>query len=148
MGITLMDILFTAGMTENVIWQDVGTVEGTALGGRAAETVYYGEEGGLSSGASGDLQTATAIIQAMICNYGMDEKIGLCSLKLSEITNSEYYSRILMRINEKLNEEFGQAKAIIERNKAAMDRLVEELVDKNAIKGNEIEEVLKDCFVK
>ncbi|MGN1104183.1 MAG: hypothetical protein ACI4QI_04830, partial [Candidatus Coproplasma sp.] len=120
----------------------------TALGGRAAEMVYYGEEDGLSSGASGDLQTATAIVQAMICNYGMDEKIGLCALKLSDIANSAYYSQILMRINEKLNEEFLQAKAIIEKNKVAMDRLVDELMAKNAIKGNEIEEVLKDCFVK
>ncbi|MGN0812257.1 MAG: AAA family ATPase [Candidatus Coproplasma sp.] len=118
----------------------------TALGGRAAEVVYYGEEDGLSSGASGDLQTATAIMQAMICNYGME--IGLCALDFASITGSDYYSRIIMRTNERLNEEFANAKAIIERNKKAVDRLVEELMSKNALKGSEIEEILKDCFVE
>ncbi|MGN1372498.1 MAG: AAA family ATPase [Candidatus Coproplasma sp.] len=120
----------------------------TALGGRAAEIVYYGDEDGLSSGASGDLQTATAIMQAMICSYGMDEKMGLCTLNLSEVSRSPYYAQILERVNQRLNEEFANAKAIIERNKEGVDRLVSELLSKNALKGNEIEAVLKDCFVK
>ena len=39
-----------------------------SLGGRAAELVYYGEEEGLSTGPSSDLETATAIARKMICN--------------------------------------------------------------------------------
>ena len=43
----------------------------TSLGGRAAEIAYYGEKDGISTGASGDLESATRIARAMICNYGM-----------------------------------------------------------------------------
>lgn len=128
--------------------QDLLAKVRTALGGRAAEIVYYGEEDGLSSGASGDLQSATAIMKALICSYGMDEKVGLCVLNFSEIINSSYYSQVLTRINERLEEEFERAKAIIEKNKTAVDRLVIELMSKNALKGSEIEEILKDSFIK
>lgn len=132
----------------NYTRQDLLAKVRTALGGRAAEIVYYGEEDGLSSGASGDLQSATAIMKALICSYGMDEKLGLCALNFPEIINSSYYSQVITRINERLNEEFEKAKAIIEKNRTAVDRLVTELINKNALKGNEIEEVLKDSFVK
>ena len=43
----------------------------TALGGRASELVFFGEEEGLTTGASGDLNTATAIAKNMVCKYGM-----------------------------------------------------------------------------
>ena len=87
-------------------------------------------------------------MKALICSYGMDEKLGLCALNFPEIINSSYYSQVITRINERLNEEFEKAKAIIEKNRTAVDRLVDELINKNALKGNEIEEVLKDSFVK
>lgn len=43
------------------------------LGGRVAEALVLKE---ISSGASNDLQRATAIIRQMICEYGMSENIG------------------------------------------------------------------------
>lgn len=39
-----------------------------ALGGRAAEIVCYGECGGVSTGASGDLVSATAIAERIVCS--------------------------------------------------------------------------------
>ena len=44
-----------------------------ALGGRAAEEVYFNE---ISSGASGDLQNVTNIVRQMITRLGMSEKLG------------------------------------------------------------------------
>lgn len=48
-----------------------------ALGGRAAEIVCYGECGGVSTGASGDLVSATAIAERIVCSYGMVDECGL-----------------------------------------------------------------------
>lgn len=50
------------------------------LGGRAAEIVCYGEKDGISTGASGDLNMASKLAKFMICDYGMYEEFGQCSL--------------------------------------------------------------------
>ncbi len=118
-----------------------------ALAGRAAEVVYYGSEGGLSSGASGDLQSATDIVGAMICKYGMDEEAGLCSVNASEVASSPFYSQILARINQRLKEEFAYTVAVVRRNRAAIDCLVEKLLQKNSLKADEIDKIIKAHFV-
>ncbi len=53
----------------------------TAMGGRAAEIVYYGQEEGISIGASGDLKMATDLAERMLCRYGMYEKFGLAVME-------------------------------------------------------------------
>ena len=45
----------------------------TALGGRAAEEIVFGE---MTTGASNDLQVTTQIAQSMVKQYGMSDKIG------------------------------------------------------------------------
>ncbi len=47
------------------------------LGGRAAEMLELGD---ISTGASNDLQRATAIARSMVSKYGMSAKLGLISL--------------------------------------------------------------------
>jgi cell division protease FtsH len=49
----------------------------TALGGRVAEEVVYGE---VWTGASNDLEHVTRIARAMVCEYGMSEKLGTLAL--------------------------------------------------------------------
>lgn len=115
----------------------------TALGGRAAEVVYYGDEDGVSTGASGDLHTATAIIENMICSYGMDETVGLGSVDLRSISSAPHYAKIVARVNELLAREFNTVKCAIEQHREAIDELVKVLLEKNALKSNEIEEILK-----
>ena len=120
----------------------------TALGGRGAEVVYYGEEDGVSTGASGDLRQATAIVENMICSYGMDEKVGLSSIDLKNIATTPHYSQIMERINDTLAEEFAFVKRTLSEHRAAIDALVAALMDKNALKSNEIEEILKSNVKK
>ena len=48
-----------------------------ALGGRVAEEVVYGE---VWTGASNDLEHVTRIARAMVCEYGMSEKLGPLAL--------------------------------------------------------------------
>ena len=119
-----------------------------SLAGRAAEIVYYGEEDGISTGASGDLYTATSVAEAMICSYGMDETVGFSSVDLAAIQGSPYYQTIRVRVNEILSTEFEKAKKVISTNRAAVDKLVEILLMKNNMKGSEIDEVLQEYVVE
>lgn len=114
----------------------------TALGGRAAEVVYYGEEDGISTGPSGDLITATRIVEQLICSYGMDEKIGLSSISIDRIANTPYYATVKNRVDEILLQEFNTTKETIEKCKKAIDNLVEVLLEKSHVKGDEIDEIL------
>ena len=110
----------------------------TALGGRAAEIVYYGKENGLSSGASGDLRQASRIAEAMICEYGMDEDSGLYVCRGSDKPDS----RKAERINRILREEMDAAVELIAMNEERIDRLVSLLLKKNKLTAAEIEESL------
>ncbi len=114
----------------------------TSLGGRAAEIVYYGEKAGISTGASGDLQNATAIIRAMITNYGMDEEYGIGYISKQEAAASEEIRR---RMNQILSEEMHRTVAIINENKPRIDRLVAALMEKNKLSAAEMEELFEEA---
>lgn len=120
----------------------------TALGGRAAEVVYYGEEDGVSTGASGDLRSATSIIENMICYYGMDDVAGLGSIDVQKLTSSPYYTQVLARVNELLSREMNYVKELIAQNKKAIDGLVDALMEKNSLKTEEIEAILSKTVKK
>ncbi|MDB6017306.1 MAG: ftsH1 [Pedosphaera sp.] len=53
----------------------------SALGGRAAEEVVYGE---VTTGAENDLERVTVLARQMICLFGMNEKLGLAHSALRQ----------------------------------------------------------------
>ena len=110
----------------------------TALGGRAAELVYYGEEDGLSTGAGGDLRSATRVAAAMIRSYGMDRDAGL-SVDEGE---KELSPDVRAKVNRLLAEQMTLAVETIRNNRDKMDRLVEQLLKKNKLTAREIEACL------
>jgi ATP-dependent Zn protease len=116
----------------------------TALGGRAAELVYYGAADGVSTGASGDLQNATKIARAMICSYGMDEKVGLIALTPEEAQSGPMAKLVSERINEILKAELLVTVRTVEAGREKIDRLVERLIEKNKLTREEMEALLKD----
>ena len=111
----------------------------TALGGRAAELVYYGPEEGLSTGASGDLRSATHIAAAMIRNYGMDADYGLYVGETDAVNDPEDREKIKMLLFSEMDE---SVKSIAE-NRPRIDRLVEQLLKKNKLTAREIEACLR-----
>lgn len=119
----------------------------TSLAGRCAEMVYYGDEEGISTGASGDLRHATQTITNMICYYGMDEKIGMSSVDMDAVKRSPYYMQIITRVNEILQEQLQITKRIIEANKHAIDNLVKALLEENSLKQKEIDDILSKSGV-
>ena len=111
----------------------------TALGGRASEIVYYGEEDGITTGASGDLAHATALVRNMLCVYGMDEDFGLVSV--TDKTDSPEVKEAVKTI---LAREMEAAIRLIREYKDKVDELAEALIQKNSLREEEIEAILED----
>ncbi len=111
----------------------------TSLGGRAAELVYYGEEDGVSTGASGDLANATRVAEYMLCGYGMDSEFGLAVVD----PNGALSEKVHAKVNQILSEQMQQAVTLITENKDKIDALVKELMAKNHMSGAEIDAVLR-----
>ena len=114
-----------------------------SLGGRAAELAYYGEEEGLSTGPSSDLETATAIARKMICNYGMYHEIAAGIVMQNEVSEAVSQS-IEQKVNAIIQEQLNLSVAIIKENADKMAQLVDTLMEKTHLNKQEIQEVLND----
>ena len=110
----------------------------TALGGRAAELVYYGDRDGISTGAAGDLQNATRNAQRMMCTYGMDDDFGLSVVYADAAYNGAMTMEVREQVNRILQEQMAEAVRLISENKDKVDSLVAELMVKNHLNGAEI----------
>ena len=114
----------------------------TSLAGRAAEIVCYGENDGVSTGASSDLEAATNLVYMMICRYGMSEKFGPAVISTQAVMGSGLTAEIYEEINRILTEELQNTVAIIEANRDRLDALANELIAKNHLTGDEIKAIL------
>ena len=111
----------------------------TSLGGRAAEMVYYGKEDGVSTGASGDLENATATARNLLCRYGMDAEFGLAVVREGDTAMSP---AVRDGVNAILEKQMELAFLMLTTHKEKLDRLVDALMAKNHLKGEEIEALL------
>lgn len=113
----------------------------TSLGGRAAELVFFGEDEGLSTGPSSDLRSATAVAKRIVCNYGMDESMGLAVISENEAADGYLASKIRDAVNNILKNELDNAKELLLANRAAVDKIVEVLLIKNHLGSDEIDAI-------
>ena len=111
----------------------------TALAGRAAEIVYYGQNDGLDTGASSDLKNATYQAYRMITSFGMDEEFGIAVWDRDTAMESE---KVRQRVNEILKAELDNAIKLIGEHKENFDKLVELLLKENKLTGEEIRKTL------
>jgi cell division protease FtsH len=125
-----------------------------ALGGRAAEEVIFGEAE-VTSGASGDLQQVTNMARQMVINYGMSD-IGPWSLLDPSAQSGDVVMRMMARnsMSENLQQRIDDAvKKIAEEayevalrhirdNREAIDKITEELLEKETLTGDEFRTIL------
>lgn len=109
-----------------------------ALGGRAAEEVFFGQ---VTTGASNDLQQATKMARAMVTQYGFSDELGLRTygeqsgnVFLGRDFNSRDYSedaasKIDGEVRDILEENYNRAKKIIGDNRDRIVNLVNTLLD-------------------
>jgi cell division protease FtsH len=110
------------------------------MGGRIAEEIYFGEEK-VTTGASNDIERATELARAMVCEYGMSDLGPLTFGKKEEqiflgreIAQHRDYSedtaiRIDQEVKKIISNQYELAKKIITDNAEAMVRLSEALLE-------------------
>ena len=77
----------------------------------------------------------------MISAYGMDEEFGLAYMDPREAMRDPEFRR---KVNEFLGREMRATVEIIQKNKSRLDRMVTELLKKNKLTAEEMEELLKE----
>ncbi len=111
----------------------------TLLGGRVAEAIVLGD---VSTGASNDLDRATALAKGMITRYGMDENIGLATYGTNTGfygTGKEYSESTATAIDEAVK---AQLKTAYDRCEA-IDRLAEYLLEHEKIDAEGFNKLMK-----
>lgn len=114
-----------------------------SLAGRAGEILRYGKECGISTGISGDLKQATAVAKRIICTYGMDDEIGMIYIDSETVNHSEIAMLVHKKAVEILNEQMQETIKELQEGRSKIERLVETLMDKNSMTGEEIDRILK-----
>lgn len=112
----------------------------SALGGRIAEDIIYGNEE-ITTGCGSDLVKATGIAYHMARRYGMlDENYIIASSKedLSDQGNLD----IDRNVQTYLKEQYNRAKKILLKNKWMLDKLAYELVKKETMSCSEVKQLL------
>jgi cell division protease FtsH len=118
----------------------------TALAGRAAEQIYNGPEGGLTTGAAGDLALAVRITRDLICRYGMFEEFGLGAtpdlIQRPEAMASPLYVEVHALTQQILRREMNATIKLLENHKDALDRITNALLERNRLLRDEVVAIL------
>ncbi|KAG5015137.1 hypothetical protein JHK85_021273 [Glycine max] len=126
------------------------------LGGRAAEEIIFGEPE-VTTGAAGDLQQITSLAKQMVTTFGMSD-IGPWSLMEPSAQGGDVIMRMMARnsMSERLAEDIDAAiKRIsdeayeialehIRNNREAIDKIVEVLLEKETLSGDEFRAILSE----
>ncbi|MEY4657359.1 MAG: hypothetical protein RL466_172 [Actinomycetota bacterium] len=121
------------------------------LGGRAAEELIFHDP---STGASNDIEKATALARAMVTQYGMTEEIG--AIKLGADTSAPFMGRdyghqrdysesvaavVDAEIRKLIERAHQEAYDILEANRSILDEMVLQLLEKETLNKEEIAEI-------
>ncbi|MBW4651735.1 MAG: ATP-dependent zinc metalloprotease FtsH2 [Kaiparowitsia implicata GSE-PSE-MK54-09C] len=126
-----------------------------ALGGRAAEQVIFGDSE-VTTGAGNDLQQVTTMARQMVTRFGMSD-LGPISLESQQgevflgrdwTTRSEYSEEISARIDAQVRSIvehcYEETCRIIRENRVVIDRLVDLLIEKETIDGDEFRQIVAE----
>ncbi len=121
------------------------------MGGRIAEEVFLGN---ITTGASNDIERATELARAMVCEYGMSDLGPLTFGKKEEqiflgreIAQHRDYSedtaiKIDQEVKKIIGDQYTRARAIIEENRDTMVRLSETLLERETLDGVQIRRIV------
>ncbi len=122
-----------------------------SLGGYVAEIMMFGD---LTTGASNDLQVATALARDMVTRYGMSDKIGPVALESAQgrvlfgmgVNDREYSEKVASEIDSEVTRIMSEARAVAEKtlshNKKAFEAIAKRLIETETIEREEYEQIL------
>jgi cell division protease FtsH len=128
------------------------------LGGRAAEEMVFHDP---TTGASNDIEKASALARAMVTQYGMTERLG--AIKFGQDGSEPFLGRDFgsqrnysEEIAAAVDEEVGklilnahqEAFDILVENRAVLDHLVEELLEKETLDKHQIARIFEPVIMR
>lgn len=125
------------------------------LGGRLAEEVIFGQ---LTTGASNDLQTATRIAYRLVCEFGMNEKIGPVScleylqtgVGDASVMHWQQSQQTLQDIDKEIRQHiftcYEDTRVMIEKHCEFIHMLAESLLLNETIDGDEVD-IIYRCYL-
>jgi cell division protease FtsH len=124
------------------------------MGGRVAEEIVFHDP---STGASNDIEKATATARAMVTDYGMSERIG--AVKLGSSSGDAMYGQAASRnysdamanvvdeeVRTLIDAAHDDAYAALTENRHVLDRLALALLEHETLNQKEIEEIFHDLI--
>ncbi len=127
-----------------------------AMGGRQAEKIINGADG-VTNGAHSDLQKATEIARDMIIEQGMgkqlrdqvfhDDNGGMVFDKMAHTRPySEKTAQLIdQEVAQLIKESVERAKVILTENRKYLDKLAQELLEKETLESEEVAAILEGC---
>jgi cell division protease FtsH len=127
------------------------------LGGRAAESVVFGE---VTTGASNDLERVTQTARQMVTKYGMSEKLGPMALGHNDgqvfmgrdfNASADYSDEIAFQIDQEIrrivDESYDTAKDLLVRNRELLERLSSDLIRYETVDANHLKQLIEEYAV-
>ncbi|MFM7381558.1 MAG: ATP-dependent zinc metalloprotease FtsH2, partial [Microcystaceae cyanobacterium] len=129
-----------------------------AMGGRAAEEEVFGDDE-VTTGAGGDLQQVTEMARQMVTRFGMSN-LGPVSLESSGgevflggglMNRAEYSEEVATQIDAQVRAIAEQghqmARQIVQNHREVIDRLVDLLIERETIAGEEFRQIVAEYVV-
>merc|ERR1711916_272898 len=111
---------------------------------------------GFSTGAAGDIQQATNIARAMVCQFGMSEKLGMVQygedndyvfLGKEMIRSKDYSESTAQEIDREvkrlIDEGYERANKIITENRDKLEKIANSLLEHETLDGSQVAEIVK-----
>ena len=124
------------------------------LGGRVAEEMIIGD---ITSGARNDLKKVTQLARAMVCEWGMSEKMGPMTFGEREehiflgreISRKQDYSEqtaveIDKEVRKIIDYSYKRSKDVLEKNKDKLILLAEVLLQREVVDGKDVDYIVKE----
>jgi cell division protease FtsH len=123
----------------------------TLYGGRAAEKLVFES---ITTGASNDIEKATALARAMVTQYGMSEKFGLMGLE--SVENKYLDGRAVLNCGDETAGEidkevmqilkgcYDRAEQLLSGNRDVLDKIADYLIAKETITGEEFMKIYNE----
>ncbi len=123
------------------------------MAGRIAEEIISGD---ISSGAAGDIQQATGMARAMVCRFGMSDKLGMVQYGDNndfiflgrEMTRSKDYSEstaeeIDTEVKTIIDSSYRRAQELIANNRDKLELIANSLLEYETLDGVQVEEIVR-----
>lgn len=120
------------------------------LAGRASEEVFFGKNK-ITTGAASDIENATRLARRSITMAGLSDKIGMVAINqvntfgqrvALENASEKTAEKVDEEIKNWLDTAYKDAKNLVTKNKATVDKLAKALLDKETLSGEEIREIV------